>query len=170
MEAWCIGSVCSGATRAAERGGMCCPHYVDRPLPQPGNWLPGSAPVSQGFTSPISNNYFVRVCNSSRERWRVLRFIISSRVVHSSCCYASCFFFLFLLLYWQETLGSNSEKLSGDWARPLFWSCSSSSSSSSSSCCCSFLCSPPACSLCLGGDYFGVRKLFNNYMRPGKIA
>lgn len=93
MEAWCIGSVCSGATRAAERGGMCCPHYVDRPLPQPGNWLPGSAPVSQGFTSPISNNYFVRVCNSSRERWRVLRFIISSRVVHSSCCYASCFFF-----------------------------------------------------------------------------
>lgn len=51
----------------AERAGMWSPHYVDRLLAQPSNWLQEPASVPQAFTSSISNTIFFFAHKSSRE-------------------------------------------------------------------------------------------------------
>lgn len=84
----------SNSSWTAETAGMWSFHYVDRLLTQPSNWLPGPAPVPQGFISLIGNrgfSFFFFCCNTNREEETilvlVLHFIISSRVLHSLFCY-----------------------------------------------------------------------------------
>ncbi len=98
---------------------MWSPHYVDRLLPQPSNWLPGPASVPRGFTSLLSNMIVCAQQHTEEETEVVivLRFI-----------FLKCDSLLVLLRrsrsgFWEAALmgwfGSEGGKLSWDWARPF---------------------------------------------------